>query len=209
MNQAEGWGARVSVLKAVEKSDCRSLTQLHAGGALGASQALHYALLAAEALRQMHDAGRTHGAISAEAFTIAGPAVQLQPASSSDVPHDPRADIFAFGGVLAELLAGVAGADRVVRKCLAQDPAARFERIQQAIVELKLLIVADRLRRLRGIADRLESMAACLTGIVSRLDERRQDERTESYWFPGRSGRGWRAARPGETSTVQNECRRH
>lgn len=191
--------------KAIENHDCRSLSQILGGVTLASSQALHYALLAAEALREIHDAGQTHGAISVHAITVAGPTVKLLPARSSDQPHDARSDIFAFGSVLAQLLTGAAEADRLVRKCVSPDPAARCQRIQQVIIELKLLIVKDRLRRMQSAADRLESIGACLAGIVSRLDERRHGERPETFWFPGRSGRGWHAIGARGASTVQNE----
>jgi hypothetical protein len=197
----------VSCFKAVATNDCLTLSELLAGGALATSQALHYALLAAEALRGIHVAGQTHGSISVDAITIAGPGIQLLPASSADRPTDTRSDIFAFGGVLAELLADVTGANHIVGRCLASDPAARRQSIQQVIIELKLLILKDRLRQMRSATDRLESIAVCLAGIVNRLDERPQDDRHEPYWFPGRSGRGWRAAPAGETLAARNECR--
>lgn len=185
-----------------------TFSQLLAGRTLAASQALRYALLAAEALRELHDAGRTHGAISADAIAVGGPHVQLLAASPSGKPSDVETDILAFGGVLAGLLTGVAEANRLVGNCLAPDPAVRW-RIRQVIIELKLLIVKERLQRMRRTADPMESMAACLSAIISRLDERRLDERPGPYWFPGRSARGWRVAPAPQSAADQGSAGRH
>ena len=47
-----------------------------------AAQALSYAISLAEALRQMHDAGQVHGAVSPVNITVSGTRLELLPAAA-------------------------------------------------------------------------------------------------------------------------------
>ena len=65
--------------------------------------ALHYAALLGEALRQIHDNGTVHGAISPETVLLTTSGIELAPAPKvQDGSADTSADILAFGAVLCE-----------------------------------------------------------------------------------------------------------
>jgi eukaryotic-like serine/threonine-protein kinase len=107
---------------------------------------------------------------------------------------DARSDVFSFGAIVYEMLtgrrafegdspaalaaaivnskpasSGSAAADRLLAGCLAKDPAARLQRMQKVLLELKLLTVAAR----RAEAPpRGENLEAVLTGHVQQLETR-------------------------------------
>jgi hypothetical protein len=150
----------------------QTLTQRLAEAKISAPEALRYALILADALRRIHDAGQTHGSVSPSAILLTGTGLELMPPAGLPDPAAPytapevaagaaadaRSDIFSFGAVVYEMLAGgrafeggptpaVKGGpavDRFLGTCLAKDPAARPQRMQKVILELKLLSVAAR-----------------------------------------------------------------
>src|ERR1035438_6703739 len=161
----------------------RTLSERLSEGKLPVGEALHLAMTLADALRKMHDSGRVYGALTPSSIRPTGTGVDLAaapepggsvtPYTAPEVLHgkspDTRADIFAFGAILFEMLTGrrafdgdneasltaaLTGSappssgsplvDRLVASCVAKDPAVRCQRMQKIIMEIKLLSVAAR-----------------------------------------------------------------
>jgi hypothetical protein len=142
----------------------RTLSERLSEGKLPVGEALHLAMTLADALRKMHDSGRVYGALTPSSIRPTGTGVDLAaapepggsvtPYTAPEVLHgkspDTRADIFAFGAILFEMLTGrrafdgdneasltaaLTGSappssgsplvDRLVASCVAKDPAVR------------------------------------------------------------------------------------
>jgi len=135
------------------------------------ADALRYSLILAEALRKLHEGGRTHGAVSPATIQLTAAGLELLPAPALDPatpykspevldgrPADTRSDVFSFGAVVYEMLSGKRAfegtdrggmppsgsqaVDRMLSGCLAINPAARVQRLQKVMLELKLLSVS-------------------------------------------------------------------
>lgn len=184
----------------------QTLDQRLAQGAIPAAQALRYAVTLGEALRQIHDAGQVHGAVSPVNIMVSGARLELLPAAAPaggatpytapellpGHPANARSDIFSFGAVVYEMLtgrpafqgdnraalaeaifhdvppsSGNPGMDLFLPMCLAKDPAARFERMQKVLLELKLLTVQA--RRTAAPAHR-EQAAAVLRSELQQIE---------------------------------------
>jgi uncharacterized coiled-coil protein SlyX len=89
-------------------------------GKIPAADAERYALLLAEALRKIHEAGQVHGGVSPELIVLTGSGLELGPAPHTTriitpytapellegQPADSRSDLFAFGAVVYEMFSG-------------------------------------------------------------------------------------------------------
>jgi len=164
-------------------SDQRTLAVRLTEGRIPVSEALHYAMSLADALRKLHVAGKAHGALTPASVELTGSGVDLVPSLGPQAtvtpytapeviqgqPADSRSDVFSFGALVFEMLtgrpafdgesqtelklalcnsapppSGSPAVDRLVTSCVAKSPAARWQRMQKIIMELKLLSVAAR-----------------------------------------------------------------
>jgi len=98
----------------------RTLAQRLAQGRIPAPEAERYAVMLAEALREIHDAGRVHGGVSPASIVLIGSSLELAPAAHPEgtiTPYtapelleghraDCGSDVFAFGAVVYEMFSG-------------------------------------------------------------------------------------------------------
>jgi hypothetical protein len=186
-------------------NDQKTLAVRMTEGKIPVSEALHYAMSLAEALRKLHDNGKSHGAVSPANIALTGTTLELIPALGTPAtvtPYtapevlqgqnpDARSDIFSFGALVFEMLtgrpafdgvsqtelklalcnanppaSGSPAVDRLVAGCVAKSPAARWQRMQKILMELKLLTVAAR-RADAGPASRGVSDSALRTEMQS------------------------------------------
>jgi hypothetical protein len=185
------------------------------------SRVLGCFLDAAETIRWIHESGQVHGGLSAATIIASESGVWLlnsllapedaqciAPEVRSGSPPDQRSDIFSFACVLESAVRAVPGStllDPLLTRCFATNPAERFQRMQQVIVELKLLRIITRQQEWRGFAHyrRLENRIRTLISRVETLERRLESGSPQEvspqapsrqYWFPGRTGRGFPAA---------------
>lgn len=187
-----------------------TLGQRMAEGKIPPTEALRLAMILADRLRKMHDAGSVHGAVSASTVVIDGAGLELLPGLSpaglitpytapellAGAAADARSDIFSLativyemltgrrafqGDTAAELAADIAQnspaptgsptVDRVLGPCLAKDPAARPQRMQKILLELKLLSVAAR-RAETPTPDRAAEALGAIRNEVRQIETR-------------------------------------
>lgn len=198
-------------------TDCKTLSQRLSEGRLPATEGLRYAMILAETLRRMHEEGRAHGAVAPGNIAVTETGLELQgshltpTATSYAAPEvldgrtaDARSDIFSFGAVLYEILTGRApyqgkdrttplpsgspAVDRLVGSCLVADPAARCQRMQKVMLELKLLSAAASRAAVPPLAHRdavaAEAFRSELAQMEVRLNARLQaQEKRAADWL--------------------------
>ncbi len=193
-------------------NDYQTLSQRLAQGKIPLPEALRYATQLGDALRRMHDEGRVHGALTPSGVILNGAGLRLltaEPATAGEAtpymaperfhgnPPDTSGDIFSFGAVVYEMLAGgrafpgetpeaIAESignstpppighpelDRLVAACLSKDRAGRCQSMQYAVMKLKLM---DGLERRSGPGVVLRQMR-----MESRM--RAEMQQMESRW---------------------------
>jgi hypothetical protein len=98
----------------------RTLAQRLAQGKIPTAEAERYAMILADALRKIHDAGQVHGSVSPASIVLIGSGLELLPAGHTEgtiTPYtapellqgrraDYGSDVFAFGAVVYEMFSG-------------------------------------------------------------------------------------------------------
>jgi hypothetical protein len=157
-------------------------------GRLAVSEALRVSMAIAEALRQIHDEGRAHGAVCPANVEIAecgvvlatGPAeiAYQAPEILAGQAPDARSDIFSFGAIVFEMFTGrrafedesrrevqstgSPAVDRLVLPCLALQRESR-PRMGRVIADLNMLkLAARRAAAVTAARDREARLAARL-----------------------------------------------
>src|ERR1700722_18963231 len=103
----------------IPMNDSVTLSHRLAEGPVSLQEALRYATNLAEALRQIHDTGRTYGALSPSSIILTAGGLELAatggpagitPYTAAEIlrgrPADQRSDIFAFGAIVYEMIMG-------------------------------------------------------------------------------------------------------
>src|SRR5258705_5634602 len=138
---------------AMELLEGRTLKQRLGAGALGPGEVIEIASQVADALEAAHGKGIIHrdikpgnifitarGVVKVLDFGIAvmadspgnragaaiGTRAYMSPEQLQGRAVDARTDVFALGVVIQQMAGGRAAFDRIVERCLANDPAARF-----------------------------------------------------------------------------------
>src|SRR5271157_75142 len=110
----------MSTNAALPTNETQTLAQRLAQGRIPAPDAQRYAMILAEALRRMHEAGQVHGGVSPAAIMLTGSGLALGAAPDAKgtitpytapellqgQPADARSDLFAFGAVVYEMFRG-------------------------------------------------------------------------------------------------------
>jgi uncharacterized coiled-coil protein SlyX len=185
------------------------LNQRLAQGSMPAAEALETARAFADSLRRLHTSGAVHGALEPSCVILEGTGVSLlhrepgaltpysAPEQIQGKAVDARSDIFAFGAILYEMLAGRKaftgegeelraaiverepaplagvpdGVARLITRCLAKAPLQRWQRVQNLQMELKLLGVVTR-REERDPESQERRLQEMVRGEIARMEER-------------------------------------
>jgi serine/threonine protein kinase len=164
-------------------------------GALGLEQSLLYGLGLAQALKCAHEKRKFLGDLHPDRILLDNTGVRLADVAADATPTpfsspeqlaggtpDARSDVFAFGAILMAMLSGQPNASpyggdlanlngassdvkRLVARCLAADPAARWQRASALVIELKLAVA--RLYRTQHEQDLRQQLTAIRSGIGS------------------------------------------
>jgi serine/threonine protein kinase len=149
-------------------------------------------------LRDLHDSGKVHGWLTPSAVAISGGRIEvlISPATPEGArnftapevlagePADVRSDVFSLGAVLCAMLIGtknfesesslrVAAAPPAINhfltQCMAHDPAARPQRMQKVLLELKFLMITARRAEAQSATAMMREVVHTLETVSQRL----------------------------------------
>jgi hypothetical protein len=166
----------------------QTLAERLAQGPIPMKQALRYATLLGQTLRDLHDAGKSHGAVSSKTILLTSEGLELAPPAEMSGQADIPVDILGFGTVLAEMLAnpGYAPGDPaeqddhgigpLIDACLASDPSVRPPNMRKALLELKVAALSARQsERVSSRSDSMAAMSTQLDAIEARVSQAQRD----------------------------------
>jgi len=174
-----------------------TLAQRLSEGEIPAAEALRRATAIAESLRDLHDSGKVHGWLTPSAVGFVASRVQMldsacpeenarhytAPEVLAGEPADVRSDVYSLGALLCAMLTGTtnfeSGAslravtsppavEHFLTQCMADDPAARPQRMQKVLLELKFLMITAR----RAEAQSAIALVRQLSETISAMSQR-------------------------------------
>ena len=125
-----------------------------ARGPLSDSDALQLGAAIGAALSRLHAQGQVHACLSPHVIAVGGDDVRILECDAAGREHalpyrspeqirrdapDWRSDVFSYGAILREMAPAPASPlAPIIADCMRQDPAQRRQRVQNAVIELKL-----------------------------------------------------------------------
>jgi len=169
----------------------RNLEEVLVQGPMPVPQALGYAIRLAEAIRRLHSAGQFHGSLTPSSVLLDGAEVSLAPPSGEPTPYaspeqleggpaTAAADVFAFGAIVYQLVTGQVPCadaapvgqpelDRILGNCLAGNASIRSQKVQQVLMELRLLATSLHRQESR-VAQRYKDLETALRAELQQMD---------------------------------------